>query len=125
MKTLKRTSKATDSPSVTRGSGNVFADLGFPQSQAADLKVKAQLTLRIHRRIQQLGLTQVQAADQLGVGQPDVSKLMNGRYTGYSVERLLSFLSALEVDIDIIVRPKHHGRVTRPGVVRVMEVAGA
>ena len=124
MKIQKRVRKATDSASVTRGSGNVFADLGFPRVQATDLKVKAELTLRIHQRIQELSLTQVKAADRLGVSQPDVSKLMNGRYTGYSVDRLFAFLSALEVDIDIVVRPKNHRRTIRPGVVRVTQAAG-
>ena len=50
---------------------------------------------------------------------------MNGRYTGYSVDRLLALLNALEVDIDIVVRPRIHTKTVRPGVVRVMEVAGA
>jgi predicted XRE-type DNA-binding protein len=125
MKTKQKDKRAAERQSVTRGSGNIFADLGFPQNEAIDLKVKAELTMQIHHQIQELGLTQVKAAERLGVSQPDVSKLMNGRHTGYSVDRLLSLLNALEVDVDIVVRPKHHGRTVRPGVVRVMEVAGA
>ena len=123
MKT-QNTKKPAKNSAVTHGSDNVFADLGFSPSEAADLKVKAELTQQIYYRIKELGLTQVKAAEQLGVSQPDVSKLMSGCYTGYSVDRLLSLLNALEVDIDIVVRPKHHRRKIRPGVVRVMEVAG-
>ena len=67
---------------VTRGSGNVFADLGF--EDADELQVKAALTRQIANRIKAFGLTQVQAGTRLGISQPDVSKLMNGRYTGYS-----------------------------------------
>lgn len=122
MKTQMKDNKSSER-AVTRGADNVFADLGFPEAQAADLKVKAELTLQIYQRITNLGLTQVKAAEQLGLSQPDVSKLMNGRHAGYSVERLLALLNALEVDVDIVVRPKHHGRTIRPGVVRVMEVA--
>jgi hypothetical protein len=59
------------------------------------------------------------------VSQPDVAKLMNGRYSGYSVDRLMALLNALEVDIDIIVRPKHHSRTLRSGIVRVQELASA
>ena len=125
MKTQKQNGRAADPDAVTRGADNVFIDLGFSPAEAADLKVKAELTLQIYRRIKELGLTQVRAAERLGVSQPDVSKLMNGRHTGYSVDRLLALLNALEVDIDIVVRPKHHGRTIRRGVVRVMEVAGA
>ncbi len=125
MKTHHKNKTSTARESVTRGATNVFADLGFPKREAADLKLKAQLTLRIYQRITELGLTQVKAAHQLGLSQPDVSKLMNGRHLGYSVDRLLAILNALEVDIDIVVRPKHHGRNVRPGVVRVMEVEAA
>jgi len=48
---------------------------------------------------------------------------MHGRHSGYSVDRLFSLLNALEVDIDIVVRPKAHRRTIRLGVVRVPEVA--
>jgi predicted XRE-type DNA-binding protein len=120
MKTPVKEKKVSER-SVTRGTDNVFSDLGFPKGEAADLKVKAELTFQIHQRIRGLGLTQVKAAEQLGLSQPDVSKLMAGRHVGYSVERLLALLNALEVDVDIVVRPKHHGRKIRPGIVRVME----
>src|ERR1700730_9302025 len=89
---------------VTRGSGNVFADLGF--ADAEELQVKAALTRQIANRIKSLGLTQVQAGTRLGISQPDVSKLMNGRYTGYSTDRLIATLNALEVDIEIVIRPR-------------------
>ncbi len=125
MSVQQKNKTASERDSVTRGSGNVFSDLGFPSSEAADLKVKAELTWQIYHRIKELGLTQVKAAEQLGVSQPDISKLMHGRHSGYSVDRLFSLLNALEVDIDILVRPKAHRRTIRPGVIRVLEVAGA
>jgi predicted XRE-type DNA-binding protein len=125
MKTQRAAKKSTVREAITRGSDNVFADLGFPAKDAAELKIKAGLTLQIYQRINELGLTQVRAAQRLGLSQPDVSKLMNGRHSGYSVERLLSLLNALEVDVDIVVRPRHHGRKVRVGVVRVLEVADA
>ena len=95
---------------MTHGSDNVFTDLGFPPRDAADLKVKAHLTLRIYQRIKELGLSQTKAAARFGVSQPDVSKLMDGRHTGFTVDRLLSLLNALEMDIDIVVRPSARGR---------------
>jgi predicted XRE-type DNA-binding protein len=107
--------------SVTPGSGNVFSDLGFGPREAADMTVKAQLALRIHDRIKELGLTQMKAAQRLGVSQPDVSKLINGRHTRFSVDKMMALLNALEVDIDIVIRPRQHGRTVRPGVMRVRE----
>ena len=69
-----RTIEKKKSARVTRGSANVFSDLGFKPAQAAELKIKAELTRQIYNRIRALGLTQIQAAARLGLSQPDVSK---------------------------------------------------
>jgi predicted XRE-type DNA-binding protein len=95
-----------DDITITPGSGNVFADLGF--DDAEELQVKAVLTYHIYNRIKALGLTQKQAAERLGIRQPDVSKLMHCKYTGFSSDRLLAFLIALDLDIDIVLRPRDH-----------------
>ena len=88
----------------TVGSGNVFKDLGFnrPEEELA----KSDLAIQISKIIQQKGWTQKKAAGILGIDQPKVSALKNGRLGGFSIERLLSFLRALDRDIDIVVRPK-------------------
>jgi predicted XRE-type DNA-binding protein len=106
---------------VTRGRGNVFVDMGFDEAEAEELQVKAELTRQIYNRIKALGLTQKQAGTRLGIGQPDVSKLMNSRYTGFSTDRLLALLNALDVDVDIVLRPRSDDGITRRGSVRVME----
>jgi predicted XRE-type DNA-binding protein len=100
-----RETVTTDAIPVTRGSGNIFVDLGFDEAEAEELQVKAGLTYQIYNRIKALGLTQKQAAARLGISQPDVSKLMHCKYTGFSTDRLLAFLTALDLDIDIILRP--------------------
>lgn len=120
MKTQHGTKTKGDSEAVVQGSHNVFVDLGFSEKEAAELKVKAQLTLQIHQRIKALGLTQTRAARRLGLSQPDVSKLIAGRHSGFSVDRLLALLNALEVDVDIVVRPRTQGRRASRGVVRVL-----
>lgn len=88
---------------VIEGSGNVFADLGMPDATAEF--VKAQLTFQIGKRIKALGLTQTAAAARLGISQPDVSRLMKHRPTGFSTDRLLSLLTALDIEVDIVLRP--------------------
>lgn len=88
---------------ITEGSGNVFADLGLPDA-AAEI-VKAQLTFQVAKRIKTLGLTQAAAATRLGLSQPDVSRLMKSRPTGFSTDRLLALLTALDIDVDIVLRP--------------------
>ena len=106
-----------DNIPVAEGSGNVFADLDLPN--ADELQIKAELTRQLYNRITALGLSQVQAARQLGLKQPDVSKLMHGRFTGFSVDRLIALLTALEIDVDIVLRP-HSENGSHRGMVRVV-----
>ena len=89
---------------VERGSGNVFADLGFPDADAHI--VKAELVTRIDAIVRQRGLTQAEAGRLLGLSQPDVSRLLRGDFREYSLERLLRLLTALgrDIDIDIVIR---------------------
>lgn len=96
--------KKTKDPDVVEGSGNVFADLGFPNAGGEQLK--AQLMLEIYRAIKAGGLTQRQAGGILGIAQPHVSALMNGRSGRYSLGRLFEFLNALGRDVEIAIRPK-------------------
>jgi predicted XRE-type DNA-binding protein len=88
---------------IIEGLGNVFDDLGMPDA-AAEL-VKAQCTFQIAKRIKALGLTQTAAAARLGISQPDISRLMKRRPTGFSTDRLLAVLTALDIDVDIVLRP--------------------
>ena len=105
---------------VTRGSGNVFADLGFADVEAKELQLKAELTRHIYNRIQDLGLTQRQAGTRLGISQPDVSKLMHSRYTGFSTDRLLDLLNALDVDVEVVLHPHSDHETLHRGTVRVV-----
>jgi len=94
------------------GSGNVFADLGFPNPEREELK--ARLALQVFRLIKERGLTQAEAGAVLGIKQPHVSNLMRGRSGSFSVERLMAFLTALGQDVQVTVRPKRrrHGEVS-------------
>jgi predicted XRE-type DNA-binding protein len=97
---------------VTESSGNIFADLGFPNAEQELLKV--QLTLQIHSILKDSGLTQAEIAKILGVRQPQVSLLMRNRAGSFSVGRLMEFLTALRRDVEISVRPtrKEHGALS-------------
>jgi predicted XRE-type DNA-binding protein len=91
-------------PEFTIGSGNVFADLGFPEPEVALLK--ARLAREVSAAIREKHLTQAAAAQLLGLDQPKVSALVRGRLAGFSVERLLRCLVALERDVTITMGPK-------------------
>ena len=91
----------------TEGSGNIFKDMG---SSNPDEKVaKAELAFIINKIIKERKLTQKQAADILRIDQPKVSALNHGKLQGFSIERLFSFLRALDQRIDIVVHNKPRG----------------
>ena len=95
------------------GSGNVFQDIGVPNPE--EHLVKAQLVFRIDGIIKKRRLKQVEAADLLGIRQPDVSKMLRGEFRQFSVERLLRFLVALNQDVEIVVKP-HRDRSNAPAL---------
>ena len=86
---------------VRSGSGNIFADFGLPN--ADEHLFKAQIVAIIDASIRGRGFTQAEAAQRMGVKQPDVSKLLRGRYDGFSIERLFGFLQALGHDLRVEV----------------------
>ena len=96
-------------------SGNVFADLDLPNAE--ELHLKAKLGYEVFRIIQARKLTQAEAAEILGVKQPEISRLKNGKFNHYSVERLLTFLNLLNHDIKISIVPAEN----RIGEQRVMK----
>ncbi len=97
------------------GSRNVFKDIGAPN--ADEHMVKAQLVFKIDTIMKQRRLKQVEAADLLGIKQPDVSKMLRGEFRQFSVERLLRFLVALDQDVEIVVRA--HRDATNAPALRV------
>jgi len=96
-------------PDVTESSGNVFADLGLEQAELH--LAKAQIAAEIGRLLRDRNLTQTKAAELLGVDQPKISALVRGRLSGFTLDRLLRFLTDLNCDVEITVRPaKTEGR---------------
>ncbi|MEC4589413.1 helix-turn-helix transcriptional regulator [Nitrospirillum amazonense] len=88
---------------VMVSSGNVFADLGLPDPEIR--QVKAEIASRISDVIEERKLTQVQAAQILGIDQPKVSALVRGKLSGFTLDRLLRFLNDLDVDVEIRLTP--------------------
>jgi len=93
---------------VVRGTKNVFADLGFPD--AAERQAKLRLAYALNQVLEHRTLSQAGAAKVLGVSQPKVSALRNYKLLGFSVERLMNLLTALDQDIEIVIRQKPRSR---------------
>ncbi len=89
-------------------SGNVFADLDLPH--ADDLLAKAELAAKIIEEVRRRRLTQSQAAAILGIDQPKISALKQGKLNGFSIERLMRLLLRLGRDIEITVKRKARSR---------------
>lgn len=103
----------TNDPQIAPSSGNVFADLSLEEPY--ELLAKADLAILICETISRRRLSQTRAAAMLGVDQPKISALKHGRLEGFSTERLFRFLNALDLDVEIVIRPKKprsdHGRI--------------
>jgi predicted XRE-type DNA-binding protein len=99
-----------------KSSGNVFADLGFPDSDQEI--VKAKLTVQIYRLLKDKRVTQTEAAKLLGTSQAQISALMRCRPVSISVGRLMEFLTILGQDIEVTIKPSmgrsegEHGRMS-------------
>lgn len=87
---------------IEKSSGNVYADLGYPDS--GEMQVKAQLAGKIGEIIKRRRLTQVQAAEILGLTQPKLSGMLRGHFRGISEAKMLECLNRLGRDVQIVVR---------------------
>jgi predicted XRE-type DNA-binding protein len=94
--------KVSERIAVYAGSGNVYADLGYPD--ADEMLVKAQLVSKIAEIIRQRGLTQIEAAKVLGLTQPKVSAMLRGQFRGFSERRLIDCLTSLGRDVQIVIK---------------------
>ena len=103
-----RSAETVGDEAITRGTGNVFADLGYADSEERQTKLR--LVHAINNVIARRRLTQAIAAERLRVNQPKVSALANFNLDRFSVERLMTFLTALDQDVEIIIRNKSRSR---------------
>jgi len=87
---------------IEHSSGNVFTDLECPDADVHLLK--AELVTRIDKIIRQRRLKQVEAAELLGLTQPDISRLLRGNFREYSIERLLRLLTILGRDVKMVIQ---------------------
>ena len=99
---------------IERSSGNVYADLGHPEADVHLLK--AELVTRIDKIIRQRSLKQVEAADLLGLSQPDISRLLRGNFRECSIERLLRLLTMLGRDVKMVIQKSNHQQQGRLSV---------
>lgn len=93
---------------ITRSSGNVFEDLGFPQGEAENLRIRATLMATLRRVIDEAGITQAQAAEVFGVSQPRISDLVRGKIELFSIDSLVNMLATAGHHVEVSVEPGTH-----------------
>jgi len=106
----------------TPSSGNVFADLGFDNPE--EMRAKSEMVIVIAKGIERLGLTQVAAAEMMGIDQPSLSKLLRGRTLNFTLDRLSNMLRSLGTDVTIVLEEPSAppGDLTKRGHVRVRTI---
>jgi predicted XRE-type DNA-binding protein len=100
--------RPAESATITRGSTNIFEDLGYPD--ATERQAKLRMAYALNHVLEERKLSQADAAKVLGVTQPKVSALRNYKLAGFSVERLMNLLTALDRDVEIVIRKKPRSR---------------
>jgi predicted XRE-type DNA-binding protein len=93
-----------DNKDITHGTDNVYADLGF--LDAAERQTKTRLAFTINELLKSRKLKQREVVELLGIPQPKVSAIKNYRLDNFSVERLMEFLTLLDQDVEIMIRPR-------------------
>ena len=89
---------------ISEGSGNVFDDLGL--SNPRERQAKAQIAVHIANLIESAGWKQVEAAEKMGLKQPDISNIINGRLKGFTLDRLFDCLDSLGQKVEIEISPR-------------------
>lgn len=89
---------------MERGSGNVFRDIGFDKAEAENLKLRSELMMRIEDRVKASGLTQAAAAKLLGLTQPRLNALLNGKIQLFSLDALVLIASNAGLNVRLVVK---------------------
>jgi len=89
---------------ITRGSGNVFRDIGFGKDDAENLKLRAELMMRIEDHYGKSGMTQAQAAKALGLTTPRLNALLKGRITLFSLDALVNIATRAGLSVRLLVK---------------------
>lgn len=90
---------------MTRGSGNVFRDIGFPEEQARNLALRSEIMIRIEQFVERSGLTQARVAARLGLTQPRLNALLKGKIEQFSLDALVNTATRAGLRVELSVKP--------------------
>lgn len=90
---------------MTKGSGNVFADLGFGAEEAQNLLLRSQTMMAVATWYEASGLTQAKAAKALGITQPRLNQVLKGRISEFSLDALVNMATRAGMRVGLTIRP--------------------
>jgi predicted XRE-type DNA-binding protein len=96
--------KSINGTTITRGSGSVFADLGFSPAESRNLRIRAEMMTALRKFIEKEGLTQAGAAKRLKVSQPRISDLTRGKISRFSLDTLVNMLTDAGLQVDFRIK---------------------
>lgn len=86
---------------VTKSSGNIFLDLGFPAHEASVMLMRAQLAEALRTWMERGHMTQARAAKRLAISQPRVSEIARGKVELMSLDYLVGLCVKAKVDVGL------------------------
>jgi predicted XRE-type DNA-binding protein len=89
---------------ITKGSGNVFRDMGFPEGEAQNLLLRTDLMIKIEQLVKKSGLIQSEAAKWLGITQPRINDLLKGRIEKFSLDALVNMVARAGMEVKMTVK---------------------
>jgi predicted XRE-type DNA-binding protein len=89
---------------ITRGSGNVFADIGFDKDEAENLKLRAELMMRIEDCYRKSGAPQAAMAEALGLTPPRLNALLKGKIGLFSLDALVNIATRAGLSVRLLVK---------------------
>lgn len=90
---------------ITKGSDNIFADLGFDAEEAQNLLLRSQTMAVISKWFADSGLTQAAAAKSLGLTQPRMNQLLRGKIGEFSLDALVNMATRAGMRVGLTIRP--------------------
>jgi len=96
---------------ITKGSANVFEDLGFGVQESQNLLLRSQTMVALVQWFNASGLTQAVAAKTLGVTQPRLNQLLKGKIEIFSLDALVNMATSAGMRVGLNIRPVTSMRV--------------
>lgn len=98
---------------ITKGSANVFADMGFGAQESQNLLLRSQTMAALVKWFDASGLTQAAAAQTLGVTQPRFNQLLKGKIEIFSLDALVNMATSTGMRVGLSIRPHTSVKVRR------------